>query len=110
MLKSILDDAPQLPEGDLEVIGYVNMICADRTSKEDEEEDEVEGCTKYDGGGYEGACRWFGAEDLHDVWGEWRMAGLLPKAASCCCYTLSHNISGGTDWISELFVERVETG
>lgn len=53
-LKSVVTDAPQPPEPDLDSIGCVNMIEGDWTLDEDEEEDdggeEIEGCTQHNVG------------------------------------------------------------
>lgn len=45
-----MNDAPQPPAPDLELTGYVNIICADWSFEEDEGKDVIEGCTQNDVG------------------------------------------------------------
>ncbi|MCJ1224048.1 hypothetical protein MMC12_000691 [Toensbergia leucococca] len=49
-LESVIKYAPQPPDADLAPIGYVNIISANWTFEEDEDEDEIEGCTQNDVG------------------------------------------------------------
>ncbi len=45
-----MNDAPQPPAPDLELTGYVNIICADWSFEEDEGKDVIEDCTQNDVG------------------------------------------------------------
>lgn len=51
-IKSVVENAPQPPAPDLSPVGYVNLIVADWTLDEDEDEDEIEGFTQRDDVGW----------------------------------------------------------